>query len=169
MSKDKEEDKGPIDVRTGKVHKGYKNLKSWKPGQSGNPKGKVPGTLSYKNRLKRDLKVMNWAQKDPELASLIDSLDNMDMFNALKTTAFAQFVQNPSDEEAYKRAYQAVAEDRQYTEGKVIRQEVNQTITQVSEMTIEELEAELVSFDNEELDPPGANAQVEGSDFDKED
>jgi len=126
----------PMDKSSGKKHKGYENLKSWKPGQSGNPKGKKKGCKTLKNRLKDDLRIMTWIKQDPELADMIANLDNIDMFNALKTTAFAQFVQNPSDEDAYKRAYQAVAEDRQYTEGKVIRQEVNQTIVSVSDMTM---------------------------------
>jgi len=132
-----------IDKSNGKVHKGYKNLKPFKKGEMSNPRGKLPGTLSYKNRLKRDLQVMKWMQEDPELAELVNSLDNKDMFDTLKQTAFATFVKDPGDPTLFDRAYKAVAEDREYTEGKKTRTEVDQRVTKVSEMTIEQLEAEL--------------------------
>jgi hypothetical protein len=160
----------PIDQRNGKPHKGTENLKSWKPGQSGNPKGRPNGALGAKGKLKRDLQVMKWMQEDPELAALVESLDNTEMFEALKNTAFAIYANDPTDMTKYDRAYKAVAEEREYSEGKKIRQEVDSRVTQVSEMTIEELEAELAGvtdIDPEDLDPPGVNAQVEGSDFEK--
>lgn len=150
-----------------KRNKGWDNLTPWKKGVSGNPEGKKKGTLSYKNRLKRDLKVMEWMREDPELAALIDSLDNVEMFDALKKTAFAMYASDPTDMTKYDRAYKAVAEEREYSEGKKIRQEVDQRVTHVTEMSIEELEAELAEFDEDDLDPPGANAQTEGSDFEK--
>ena len=140
--------KVPLDRRNGKPHKGVENLKSWKPGQSGNPKGRPTGALGAKGKLKRDLQVMKWMQEDPELAALVESLDNTEMFEALK----------------------AVAEEREYSEGKKIRQEVDSRVTQVSEMTIEQLEAELADvteIDPNDLDPPEVNAQVEGSNFEK--
>jgi hypothetical protein len=151
-----------------KRNPGWDNLTPWKKGESGNPKGKKKGTLSMKNRLKRDLQVMEWMREDPELAALVDSLDNVEMFDALKKTAFAMYATDPTDMTKYDRAYKAVAEDREYTEGKKIRQEVDQRVTQVTEMSIEELEAELAEFDEDDLDPPGANSQVEGSDFEPE-
>ena len=160
----------PIDRRNGKPHKGSENLTSWKPGQSGNPKGRPNGALGAKGKLKRDLQVMKWMQEDPELAELVESLDNTEMFEALKNTAFAIYANDPTDMTKYDRAYKAVAEEREYSEGKKIRQEVDSRVTQVSEMTIEELEAELADvteIDPEDLDPPGVNAQVEGSDFEK--
>lgn len=157
--------KVPIDKRTGGEHVGSRNLKHWKKGESGNPKGKIPGTISLKNRLKKDLKVMKWMQEDPELAALVESLDNVEMFDALKKAAFAMYASDPKDMTKYDRAYKAVAEDREYSEGKKIRQEVDSRVTQVTEMTIEQLEAELAEFDEDDLDPPGANAQVEGSNF----
>ena len=150
-----------------KGNKGWDNLTPWKKGVSGNPEGKKKGTLSYKNRLKKDLQVMKWMQEDPELAALVESLDNVEMFDALKKTAFAMYASDPSDMTKYDRAYKAVAEEREYSEGKKIRQEVDQRVTHVTEMSIEELEAELAEFDEDDLDPPGANAQTEGSDFEK--
>ena len=162
--------KTPIDRRNGKPHRGAENLKSWKSGQSGNPKGRPVGALGAKGKLKRDLQVMKWMQEDPELAELVDSLDNTEMFEALKNTAFAIYANDPTDMTKYDRAYKAVAEEREYSEGKKIRQEVDSRVTQVSEMTIEELEAELAGvtdIDPEDLDPPEINAQVEGSNFDK--
>jgi hypothetical protein len=164
--------KVPLDRRNGKPHKGAENLKSWKPGQSGNPKGRPTGALGAKGKLKRDLQVMKWMQEDPELAELVESLDNTEMFEALKNTAFAIYANDPTDMTKYDRAYKAVAEEREYSEGKKIRQEVDSRVTQVSEMTIEELEAELAGvteIDPEDLDQPGINAQVEGSNFDKPD
>lgn len=162
--------KEPIDRRNGKTHQGSKNLKSWKPGESGNPKGRPTGALGAKGKLKRDLQVMKWMQEDPELAALVESLDNTEMFEALKNTAFALYANDPTDMTKYDRAYRAVAEEREYSEGKKTRQEVDSRVTQVSEMTIEELEAELANvteIDPEDLDPPGVNAQPEGSNFDK--
>jgi len=132
------------------THKGMSNLTPWKKGQSGNPKGKVPGTLSLKNRLKKDLQVMKWMEEDPELAELVNGLENVEMFEALKKTAFALFTQDPTDAVKYDRAYKAVAEDREYTEGKKVRTEVDQKVTHVTEMTIEELEAELAEYDEDE-------------------
>ena len=160
----------PIDRRNGKPHRGAENLKSWKPGESGNPKGRPNGSLGAKGKLKRDLQVMKWMQEDPELAELVESLDNTEMFEALKNTAFAIYANDPTDMTKYDRAYKAVAEEREYSEGKKIRQEVDSRVTQVSEMTIEELEAELADvsdIDPEDLDPPEVNAQTEGSDFKK--
>jgi len=162
--------KVPIDRRNGEPHRGAENLKSWKSGQSGNPKGRPHGALGAKGKLKRDLQVMKWMQEDPELAELVDSLDNTEMFEALKNTAFAIYANDPTDMTKYDRAYKAVAEEREYSEGKKTRQEVNSKVTQVSEMTIAELEAELADvtdIDPEDLDPPSVNAQVEGSNFDK--
>lgn len=146
---------------------GWSNLTPWKKGTSGNPKGKKKGTLSHKNQLKKDLKVMTWMQEDPELAAMIDNLDNVQMFDALKKTAFAMYASDPTDMTKYDRAYKAVAEDREYTEGKKVRQEVDQKITHVTEMSIEELEAELaeIELDEDDLDQPGVNANPEGSEF----
>ena len=99
-----------------------------------------------------------------------EEVDNTEMFEALKNTAFAIYANDPTDMTKYDRAYKAVAEEREYSEGKKIRQEVDSRVTQVSEMTIEELEAELAGvseIDPEDLDQPGINAQVEGSDFEK--
>jgi len=143
----------PIDRRNGKPHVGSKNLKSFKPGQSGNPKGRPKGALGKKTQLKKDLQVMKWMQEDPELAELVDSLENVEMFDALKKTAFAMYASDPTDMTKYDRAYKAVAEDREYTEGKKVRQEVDSRVTQVSEMTIEELEAELADLDIEDVEP----------------
>lgn len=164
---EKNEKGEPIDPRTGKVHQGYKNLTPWKKGQSGNPKGKPKGALGRKGKFKRDLEVMKWMQEDPELAALVESLENVEMFEALKNSAFAMYASDPTDMAKYDRAYKAVAEEREYSEGKKIRQEVDQRVTHVTEMSIEELEAELAEFDEDDLDPPGANAQTEGSDFEK--
>jgi len=75
------------------------------------------------------------------------------MFDALKKTAFAMYASDPTDMTKYDRAYKAVAEDREYTEGKKVRQEVDSRVTQVSEMTIEELEAELADLDIEDVEP----------------
>lgn len=159
----------PTDPRNGKEHVGYKNLTPWKKGQSGNPKGKAKGTLGGKGKLKRDLQVMKWMQEDPELAALVESLENVEMFEALKNSAFAMYASDPTDMAKYDRAYKAVAEEREYSEGKKIRQEVDQRVTQVSEMTIEELEAELadIEIDEDDLDAPTTNVQEEGSNFDK--
>jgi|APSaa5957512535_1039671.scaffolds.fasta_scaffold02513_12 hypothetical protein len=143
-----------IDKSTGKIHKGYANLKPFKKGVSGNPPGKAKGTLSYKNRLKRDLQVMQWMQQDPELAELINSLDNKEMFDTLKQTAFATFVKDPSDPTLFDRAYKAVAEDREYTEGKKTRTEIDQKVTKVTEMTIEQLEAELADVTDADIITP---------------
>ena len=149
------DDELPIDKRTGKPHTGSRNLTSWKKGESGNPAGKKPGTLSLKNQLKRDLKVMAWMRQDPELATLINGLENVEMFDALKKTAFALYTQDPEDMTKYDRAYKAIAEDREYSEGKKVRTEVDQRVTQVSEMTIEELEAELAEYEEVDEDPDG--------------
>ena len=73
----------PIDKRNGKPHVGTKNLKSFKPGESGNPKGRPVGSLGKKNRFKKDLLVLKWMAEDPELAELVASMDNVEMFDAL--------------------------------------------------------------------------------------
>ncbi len=145
--------KVPIDRRNGKPHVGSKNLKSYKPGQSGNPKGRPVGAIGKKTQLKKDLQVMKWMQQDPELAELVDSLENVEMFDALKKTAFAMYAADPTDMTKYDRAYKAVAEDREYSEGKKVRQEVDSRVTQVSDMTIEELEAELADLDIDDVEP----------------
>jgi len=153
-----------------KIHKGIENLKPWKPGQSGNPKGKVKGTLTHKNRFKKDIMVMKWIQDDPELALMVESLDNIEMFDALKNSAFAMYASDPSNMTKYDRAFKAVSEEREYSEGKKVRQEVNQTVTNVTDMTIEELEAELAdidSIDDAELDLTTNNSQEEGSPSEK--
>ncbi len=130
--------------------RGWGNITPWEKGQSGNPNGKIPGTRSHKNRLKENLQVLKWMEEDPELAELVNTLDNKDMFDALKKTAFALFTQDPTDDSKYDRAYKAVAEDREYTEGKKVRTEIDQKITHVTEMTIEQLEAELAEYDEDE-------------------
>lgn len=130
--------------------RGWGNLSPWEKGQSGNPKGKPKGARNLKNQLKDNLKVLKWMEEDAELAEMVNSLDNKDMFDALKKTAFALFTQDPTDDSKYDRAYKAVAEDREYTEGKKVRTEVDQRITQVNELTIEELEAELAEYDEDE-------------------
>lgn len=154
----------PVDKRTGGEHVGSRNLQPWRKGQSGNPKGKIPGTLSLKNQLKRDLRIMKWMEEDPELADIINGLDNVEMFEALKKTSFALFVQDPKDMTKYDRAYKAIAEDREYTEGKKVRTEIDLKDKQISEMTVEELEKQLEdieSTDYEEIN--------EGDDNPKED
>jgi hypothetical protein len=143
----------PIDKRNGKPHVGSKNLKSFKPGESGNPKGRPVGSLGKKNRFKKDLLVLKWMAEDPELAELVASMDNVDMFDALKNTAFAMYANDPTDLTKYDRAYKAVAEDREYTEGKKVRQEIDSRVTQVSEMSIEELEAQLADLDIDDVEP----------------
>ena len=75
----------PIDKRNGKPHVGTKNLKSFKPGESGNPKGRPVGSLGKKNRFKKDLLVLKWMAEDPELAELVASMDNVEMFDTLKS------------------------------------------------------------------------------------
>ena len=93
-------------------------------------------------------------ENDPELTALVESLNTTDMFEALKKTAFAMFASNPTDKDLFDRAYKAVAEDREYTEGKKTRQEVDTRITKVSDMTIEQLETELRDLDDiEEVEP----------------
>ncbi len=89
-------------------------------------------------------------ESDPELTALVESMGTTDMFEALKKTAFAMFAVNPTDKDLFDRAYKAVAEDREYTEGKKVRQEVDHKITQVADMTIEQLEAELRVLDDVE-------------------
>ena len=42
---------------------------------------------------------------------------------------------------------------REYTEGKKTRQEIDTRVTQVSEMTIEQLETQLRDLDIEEVEP----------------
>ena len=92
-------------------------------------------------------------ESDPELNALVESLDTTDMFEALKKTAFAMFASDPTDKDLFDRAYKAVAEDREYTEGKKTRQEIDTRVTQVSEMTIEQLETQLRDLDIEEVEP----------------
>ena len=103
--------------------------------------------------LKEHLKMIKMIESDPELNALVESLDTTDMFEALKKTAFAMFASDPTDKDLFDRAYKAVAEDREYTEGKKTRQEIDTRVTQVSEMTIEQLETQLRDLDIEEVEP----------------
>ena len=163
MSKKYEKDEDlPIDKRTGKPHYGTRNLKSFKPGECGNPKGRPKGAVEKRTRFKRDLQLLKWMQQDAELAELVNSLDNTEMFAALKNTAFAQYINDPTDLTKYDRAYKAVAEDREYSEGKKVRQEIDSRVTQVSDMTIEQLEAELEDLNIEDVE---ASAEDDPEDF----
>jgi|TARA_R110002124_G_scaffold135623_1_gene298577 hypothetical protein len=142
----------PIDKQTGKVHKGYENLRPFKKGENFHG-GQKKGYKTPKTRLKEHLKMIKMIESDPELNALVESLDTTDMFEALKKTAFAMFASDPTDKDLFDRAYKAVAEDREYTEGKKTRQEIDTRVTQVSEMTIEQLETQLRDLDIEEVEP----------------
>jgi len=139
--------KAPIDRQTGKVHKGYENLRPFKKGENFHG-GQKKGYKTPKTRLKEHLKMIKLIESDPELTALVESMGTTDMFEALKKTAFAMFAVNPTDKDLFDRAYKAVAEDREYTEGKKVRQEVDHKVTQISNMTIEQLETELRELDD---------------------
>jgi hypothetical protein len=123
----------PIDRQTGKVHKGYENLRPFKKGENFHG-GQKKGYKTPKTRLKEHLKMIKLIESDPELTALVESMGTTDMFEALKKTAFAMFAVNPTDKDLFDRAYKAVAEDREYTEGKKVRQEVDHKVTQISIM-----------------------------------
>jgi ribosomal protein L12E/L44/L45/RPP1/RPP2 len=143
----------PINKQTGRPHKGYENLRPFKKGENFHG-GQKKGYKTPKTRLKEHLKMIKLIENDPELTALVESLNTTDMFEALKKTAFAMFASNPTDKDLFDRAYKAVAEDREYTEGKKTRQEVDTRITKVSDMTIEQLETELRDLDDiEEVEP----------------